>query len=72
MRTGFSASAIFDGDKWILNGVVVVNNGTIESILPQQEVGDVEIKSYNDSLLVPAFIDVQVYGAAKKIACSLS
>src|SRR5688572_15832857 len=67
MRKGFHASRIFTGDEWLNETVVVVNEGIIEKVLSKDLVEDIELRSFPDSLLVPAFIDLQVYGAAKRL-----
>jgi len=46
---------------------IVVAHGTIDQVIPSKEVDFSNTKHFNDCLIVPAFIDVQVYGAAKKL-----
>lgn len=67
MTRAYSASAIFDGDKWLSNSVVIVKDGLIESIVQQEDAKGIDVKFYGDHFLIPAFIDVQVYGAGKKL-----
>jgi N-acetylglucosamine-6-phosphate deacetylase len=62
----FSAAAIFTGKEWLQNHAVIISDGIIEKIVPQTEL-DVDSGTGNDLLLVPAFIDAQVYGAAGKL-----
>ena len=64
----FSAEKIFTGYDWLKGHVIVISNGNVESIIPNTQIGsDTEVKNFNDCLIVPAFIDVQVYGAGKKL-----
>jgi N-acetylglucosamine-6-phosphate deacetylase len=67
MRKAFSASAIFDGNQWLSNHVVIINDGIIDKVVPQHEARELDIKSFDEALIVPAFIDLQVYGAGKKL-----
>jgi N-acetylglucosamine-6-phosphate deacetylase len=53
---------IFDGDRWI-PGTVVIENGVITEVVPGRLPG-ARILS---GMLVPAFIDVQVYGAGGRL-----
>jgi len=63
----FSASKIFTGEDWLTDHTIVVAHGTIDQVIPSKEVDFSNTKHFNDCLIVPAFIDVQVYGAAKKL-----
>ncbi len=61
MHKTIKATRIFTGDEWLSAHTVVVENGIIQSLQPTVDVdGD-------GSFLAPAFIDVQVYGAAGKL-----
>jgi N-acetylglucosamine-6-phosphate deacetylase len=51
-----TARQIFTGYKWIYNAELVLKEGHIEAILPTSETPRYD-------LLVPAFIDIQIYGA---------
>lgn len=64
----FSAEKIFTGHEWLKDHAAVVTNRRIEAIIPQTEAAsNKEVKHFNDCFIVPAFIDIQVYGAAKKL-----
>jgi N-acetylglucosamine-6-phosphate deacetylase len=67
MRKGFHASRIFTGDEWLDDMVVIVNDGIVEKLVTKDNVQDIEIRSFADGMIVPAFIDLQVYGAAKRL-----
>lgn len=63
-----SAEKIFTGYEWLNDHVIVVTNGKIEAILSKTEAAsNKDVKHFNNCFIVPAFIDVQVYGAAKKL-----
>ncbi len=59
------ASKIFTGEKWLHDHAVGIENGKILSVVPFADQQNMEF--YTNRLLVPAFIDVQVYGAAGKL-----
>jgi len=63
----FSAEKIFTGSEWLVNYAIVIDENKIKSILPKSRVESAEIKHFNDCFIVPALIDAQVYGAAKKL-----
>jgi len=61
----YSASKIFTGDEWLEHYSIIVADGLIKEILPTQQliVPSTEIAT----CLVPAFVDVQIYGAYGKL-----
>lgn len=66
-HTALAAAKIFDGRAWVFEKVVLVHNGKIEALVPAHEVpSHYSVKQY-DGFLAPAFIDVQLYGAFKKL-----
>jgi N-acetylglucosamine-6-phosphate deacetylase len=68
MQMAYSAYRIFTGEQWLEEHAVVVKDGTIEKLVPFSQLpGDVELQGFTEDLLVPAFIDAQVYGAAGKL-----
>jgi N-acetylglucosamine-6-phosphate deacetylase len=50
------AKQIFTGRRWIYDAELVINEGRVEAILPTTEPAQFD-------MLVPAFIDIQIYGA---------
>ncbi|MDB5252220.1 MAG: N-acetylglucosamine-6-phosphate deacetylase [Flaviaesturariibacter sp.] len=58
----YFSDRIFDGDKWI-SGTVSIEGGLITSIRQGRFDGAVDV----GGMLVPAFIDIQVYGAAGRL-----
>lgn len=59
----FYNGTVFTGDRFINGYAVLVNNGMIEAILPAADLAaDIDRYDLEGSLLVPAFIDLQLYG----------
>ncbi|HTH30244.1 MAG TPA: N-acetylglucosamine-6-phosphate deacetylase [Lacibacter sp.] len=59
----FYNGIVFTGDRFINDQAVLVNNGIIETILPIDELSaDTDRYDLQGNLLVPAFIDLQLYG----------
>ena len=64
----YIADQIFTGNEWLNDHAVLAGDGTIKQVLPVQNIPpDIEIKYFTDSLLVPAFIDLQIYGAHDRL-----
>ena len=62
-----AASKIFTGDEWFSNHTIITSNGKIDKIIPTPTTtSSLAVAFYDDCFIVPAFIDAQVYGAAKK------
>lgn len=65
--TALVADKFFDGDTWVFEKAVLLNENKIEALVPRAEVpSHYTVKTY-EGFLAPAFIDVQIYGAAKKL-----
>jgi N-acetylglucosamine-6-phosphate deacetylase len=58
---------IFTGEKWLQNQVVTIRDGKIHSVQPETAPLAGNIKNYPGCLLAPAFIDIQIYGAAERL-----
>lgn len=67
-QTAYLPEKIFTGEQWLTNHAVVVSNNKIEKVTSldglDASVNRVEL---HGSFLVPAFIDLQIYGANKKL-----
>ncbi len=63
MRQAYTADKIFTGEYFILNAAVIIDEGKIEDLISVKELpGDVAIIQHA-AFIVPAFIDIQIYGA---------
>lgn len=59
---------LFTGDAWISGLTVVVEDDIIQAVVPATEVqSNLLIKKLDGQLLIPAFIDVQIYGAFNRL-----
>lgn len=59
----FYNGTIFTGDRFINGYAVLVNNGMIEAVLPATDLAaDIDRYDLQGNFLVPAFIDLQLYG----------
>ena len=68
MQKAICAGNLFDGEKWLSNQAVIVYNGSVESIVPISELSSSLPGTHYDTYrLIPAFLDVQVYGAGGRL-----
>lgn len=64
----YTAAEIFTGKEILRNHAVVVTGGVITALAPANEFESTsEIKEYKDALIAPALIDLQLYGAHKRL-----
>ncbi len=64
----YLAERIFTGEKLLYNHAIVVSNNVITNIIEAGKIDtDSEIKNYRNALIAPAFIDLQLYGAHKRL-----
>src|SRR6476469_9832515 len=67
-KTAFKASKIFTGTDVLTNHAVIVSEGLIDDVLPSVAIDeDVEVKDFGDACITAPFIDLQLYGANKKL-----
>ncbi len=59
-QTAIAAGRIFDGEQFLYDQAVIVENGLVTQVLPEGQVPGAA--RYPDSTLVPGFVDVQVNG----------
>lgn len=56
----FTAKKIFTGEKWLTDHSIIVKDGVIEDIVPATTAAEYDT-------ILPAFIDLQIYGAFEKL-----
>ena len=67
-QTTYIADKIFTGEKWIEDHAIIVEKGMIVDIVPVETLSaSLPVEKYSDQFLVPAFIDLQIYGAYGKL-----
>jgi N-acetylglucosamine-6-phosphate deacetylase len=63
-----SAEKIFTGREWLTNHAIVIQDGKVDGIVLKSKIESThKTKHFDNCFIVPAFIDAQVYGAAKKL-----
>ncbi|MBS1745210.1 MAG: N-acetylglucosamine-6-phosphate deacetylase [Bacteroidetes bacterium] len=64
----FIAEKIFTGKKMLHHHAIVTEGGLITGIQPEEEISaGKNVINYKDALIAPAFIDIQLYGADKRL-----
>lgn len=64
----YSSDKIFTGDSWLHDHAVVTEDGIISDIIPRSAVKDSHnLQHFSNSIIAPAFIDLQIYGAGGKL-----
>lgn len=67
-QTYYLPHAIFDGNEIRTGIAVAVSNGIIEALVPEQHLpAGATVERFAGALLAPSFIDLQIYGANKKL-----
>ena len=63
-----TASKIFTGKKWLQEHAIVTENKIVKDIVTLSSLGTgITVESFNNCMLVPSFIDLQLYGAYEKL-----
>jgi N-acetylglucosamine-6-phosphate deacetylase len=66
--TIYTASRIFTGDNWLEHHAVITANGLITDVVPLGSLSSSQqVKQFDNGILVPSFIDLQIYGAYGKL-----
>ncbi len=67
MQNIFTADKIFTGADWLPDHAIVTENELIVDVLPTVSMQNDTKVIRHSKIIVPAFIDVQIYGASKKL-----
>jgi len=59
----YSADRVFTGTEWLENVVIHTIDGRIQAILPAANIDSAAVQYYANSIIAPAFLDIQLYGA---------
>jgi N-acetylglucosamine-6-phosphate deacetylase len=62
----YTADKIFTGEEWLYNHSIIIENETIVDVLPTSSINHSN-NQQTFNTLVPAFIDIQIYGAGSKL-----
>lgn len=64
----YIADEIFTGEEWLKGcGVITVDGKIIELVKANEIPGSLPVERFENAVLVPAFIDLQIYGAYGKL-----
>ncbi len=67
----YTARHIFTGDVWLTDHAIITKGGLISSVVPVSSLSSFQkIYSFDDSIIAPAFIDLQIYGAYDRLFAS--
>lgn len=67
MQTVFTADKIFTGTDWLPDHSIITENELIVDVLPVVSLSPDTVVTKHFQIIAPAFIDVQIYGAAGKL-----
>lgn len=67
LQKTYTADLIFTGTQWLTNHAVVINHNSIIDIVPASEVQQDNTAHLGNVTIAPAFIDLQIYGAADRL-----
>ncbi|HEX7845544.1 MAG TPA: N-acetylglucosamine-6-phosphate deacetylase [Chitinophagaceae bacterium] len=64
----YIADRIFTGEEWLNQHAILVEHGSIQQIVPVSSLpSSMPVQHFDDGILVPSFIDLQIYGAYGKL-----
>ncbi len=68
MKTAYASQKIFTGNQWLFDHAVLVEDDKILDIVTQDSLpSDAVFEQLGDTVLAPAFIDLQIYGAGGRL-----
>jgi N-acetylglucosamine-6-phosphate deacetylase len=63
-----TAARIFTGKEWLTDCSVIIKDGLISEIVPSSALSSSQaVEIFDDAIIAPAFIDLQIYGANNKL-----
>lgn len=63
-----TAARIFTGKEWLSDRSVIIKDGLISEIVPSSALPSSQaVEFFNNAIIAPAFIDLQIYGANNKL-----
>ncbi len=65
--TAYLPQQIFTGTEWLTDYVIIVENGAITDLIPETQLAENILAKKNEGFFAPAYIDLQIYGAHKKL-----
>ena len=64
----YTADRIFTGENWLTNHAVIIEEGMITAVIPVSSLSSSQqAEQFHDCIIVPAFFDLQIYGAYEKL-----
>ena len=64
----YKAAKIFTGHEMLTSHAVIISNGIIKNVIESSSIpGDEPVTDLGEVILVPAFVDIQLYGAHKRL-----
>ena len=67
MLTAYTADKVFTGTDWLPDHAVIIQDEIIIDVLPVVSLPEEYVVIKHVPVIAPAFIDVQIYGAAGKL-----
>jgi N-acetylglucosamine-6-phosphate deacetylase len=61
-KYAITSKKIFDGEQFLSNKAIIISENKIEDILDLKDIGSIELIDYQDNIIAPAFIDLQLNG----------
>ena len=64
----YIADHIFTGDNWLSHHAVIIGDNKIKELVPVQSLpSSIATEQFDECIIAPAFIDLQIYGADGKL-----
>ena len=64
----YIAEQIFTGDNWLSHHAVIIGDNKIKELVPVQSLpSSIATEQFDECIIAPAFIDLQIYGADGKL-----